>query len=55
MPLLLLTHTRVFALLSLSVAQSPPQILEQLTLNSLTLLVRCLGFDFIGTNPDESR
>ena len=32
---------------------SPPQR-AALGTQSLQLLVKCLGFDFIGTNPDES-
>jgi len=40
--------------LKTSAIQTSPQILGVLTLQSLTLTVRCLSFDFIGTNPDES-
>jgi len=36
-----------------SISASNPQI-ESLGFQSLSLITRCLGFDFIGTNPDES-
>jgi len=34
--------------------QGTPLQIQDLGLQSLSLVVRCLGFDFIGTNPDES-
>ncbi|GMI06261.1 hypothetical protein TrVE_jg13515 [Triparma verrucosa] len=40
--------------LKTSTIQTSQQNLSTLTEQSLTLTVRCLSFDFIGTNPDES-
>jgi exportin-7 len=34
--------------------QASPAVLNELTLMSLNVSASCLGFDFIGTNPDES-